>query len=88
MRNGFILALNHAHLPVGMSEEPPDMVHSVHVLLMAAVPVVCAFIGTTQLGWNFGDGTIIKLSMRKPPEPPPSAAHGAYSDEKWFHSRS
>jgi hypothetical protein len=79
MRNGFILALNHAHLPVG----------------------------TTQLGWNFGDGTIIKLSMltglalavlfyavmlagerRKPPEPPPSAAHGAYSDEKWFHSRS
>ena len=34
-----------------------------HVLLMAAVPVVCAFIGTTQLGWNFGDGTIIKLSM-------------------------
>ncbi len=34
-----------------------------HVLLMAAVPVVCAFIGTTQLGWNFGDGTVIKLSM-------------------------
>lgn len=23
-----------------------------HVLLMAAVPVVCAFIGTTQIGWN------------------------------------
>ena len=34
-----------------------------HVLLMAAVPVICAFIGTTQLGWNFGDGTVIKLSM-------------------------
>ncbi|VTM57519.1 inner membrane protein YohC [Klebsiella pneumoniae] len=31
-----------------------------HVLLMAAVPVICAFIGTTQLGWNFGDGTVIK----------------------------
>ncbi len=29
---------------------------------MAAVPVICAFIGTTQLGWNFGDGTVIKLS--------------------------
>ena len=27
-----------------------------HVLVMAAVPVICAFIGTTQLGWNFGDG--------------------------------
>jgi hypothetical protein len=34
-----------------------------HVLLMAAVPVICAFIGTTQLGWNFGDGTVVKLSM-------------------------
>lgn len=34
-----------------------------HVLAMAAVPVVCAFIGTTQLGWNFGDGTTVKLSL-------------------------
>ena len=29
---------------------------------MAAIPVICAFIGTTQIGWNFGDGTILKLS--------------------------
>ena len=34
-----------------------------HVLVMAAVPVICAFIGTTQLGWNFGDGTVVKLSL-------------------------
>lgn len=33
-----------------------------HVLLMAAIPVICAFIGTTQIGWSFGDGTILKLS--------------------------
>ncbi|WP_332114104.1 YIP1 family protein, partial [Escherichia coli] len=33
-----------------------------HFLLMAAIPVICAFIGTTQIGWNFGDGTILKLS--------------------------
>lgn len=33
-----------------------------HVLLMAAIPVICAFIGTTQLGWNFGDGNVVKLS--------------------------
>ncbi len=32
-----------------------------HVLLMAAVPVICAFIGTTQIGWNFGDGTVVQL---------------------------
>ena len=24
-----------------------------HVLLMAAIPVICAFIGTTQIGWRF-----------------------------------
>jgi hypothetical protein len=34
-----------------------------HVLFMAAIPVICAFIGTTQIGWNFGDGTFVKLSM-------------------------
>ena len=34
-----------------------------HVLLMAAVPVICAFIGTTQIGWNFGDGTVVQLSL-------------------------
>ncbi|CNB47404.1 Yip1 family protein [Yersinia intermedia] len=33
-----------------------------HVLLMAAIPVICAFIGTTQVGWNFGDGQVIKLA--------------------------
>lgn len=33
-----------------------------HVLLMAAIPVICAFIGTTQIGWDFGDGTVIQLS--------------------------
>ena len=30
-----------------------------HVLLMAAIPVICAFIGTTQIGWNFGAGCLV-----------------------------
>lgn len=34
-----------------------------HVLLMAATPVACAFIGTTQTGRNFGDDNILKLSL-------------------------
>lgn len=34
-----------------------------HVLIMAAVPVLCAFIGTTQIGWDFGDGTVVRLSI-------------------------
>lgn len=32
-----------------------------HVLLMAAIPVVCAFIGTTQIDWNFGGGNMLQL---------------------------
>lgn len=32
-----------------------------HVLLMAAVPVVCAFIGTTTVGWRIGDTRLILL---------------------------
>ncbi|VTP61048.1 Inner membrane protein yohC [Serratia rubidaea] len=34
-----------------------------HVLLMALIPVVCAFIGTTQLGWLSGAGHAIRLDM-------------------------
>lgn len=34
-----------------------------HVLLMAAIPVICAFIGTTQIGWDFGAGRVVQLSV-------------------------
>lgn len=34
-----------------------------HVLLMAAIPVVCAFIGTTQFGWRFGEGSSVPISV-------------------------
>ncbi|GBU13132.1 inner membrane protein [Enterobacterales bacterium] len=34
-----------------------------HVMLLALIPVVCSFIGTTQLGWNFGDGQNQLVSM-------------------------
>lgn len=32
-----------------------------HVMFLAAIPVVCAFIGTTQVGWHFGNGQSIRL---------------------------
>lgn len=32
-----------------------------HVLLMAAIPVVCSFIGTTRVGWSFGDGEYLRI---------------------------
>ena len=34
-----------------------------HVLLMAAIPVICAFIGTTQFGWSFGEGGSVPISI-------------------------
>ncbi len=34
-----------------------------HVLLMAAIPVICAFIGTTQFGWRFGEGGSVLISV-------------------------
>ena len=33
-----------------------------HVLIMAAIPVICAFIGTTQIGWQFGENNVVPLS--------------------------
>lgn len=34
-----------------------------HVLLMALIPVICAFIGTTQIGWDLGANETIPLSI-------------------------
>lgn len=34
-----------------------------HVLLMAAIPVVCSLIGTTQLGWHLGGGRTMPLDL-------------------------
>jgi len=33
-----------------------------HVLVLAAIPVVCGFIGTTQVGWEIGGREAIKLT--------------------------
>lgn len=33
-----------------------------HVLLLAAIPVICSYIGTTQVGWGLGGETTIRLS--------------------------
>lgn len=34
-----------------------------HVLLLAIIPVVCAFIGTTQFGWTYGGSETYKVSL-------------------------
>ncbi|CEP35726.1 MULTISPECIES: Yip1 family protein [Halomonadaceae] len=34
-----------------------------HVLLLAAIPVVCALIGTTQVGWTYGGPETYQVSL-------------------------
>lgn len=48
-----------------IAQEDESVVHHYahHVLLMAAVPVLCAFIGTTQSGWNFGEGKVAPVDI-------------------------
>lgn len=44
-----------------MQREDQDNIRQMaehHVLLLALIPVICSYIGTTQFGWNFGDGSI------------------------------
>ncbi|ARZ00946.1 Yip1 family protein [Yersinia ruckeri] len=47
-----------------IKSESESMTHfySHHVLLMAAIPVICAYIGTTRIGWTFSEGLAVKLS--------------------------
>lgn len=33
-----------------------------HVILLAMIPAAAAFYGTTQVGWQVGDGAVIRLS--------------------------
>ncbi|MDX1451333.1 MAG: Yip1 family protein [Oleiphilaceae bacterium] len=33
-----------------------------HVLLLALIPAISAYYGTTQVGWQIGDGQIVKLT--------------------------
>lgn len=33
-----------------------------HTLLLALIPAVCAYIGTTKIGWKVGSGTAVRLT--------------------------
>ena len=38
--------------------------YAMHVLILAAIPAVSGFIGTTQIGWQIGAGDPIKLTTQ------------------------
>ncbi|MDH1263366.1 MULTISPECIES: Yip1 family protein [unclassified Pseudomonas] len=43
-------------------EESISHMYLTHVLILAAIPAVSAFIGTTQVGWAIGDRTPVMLT--------------------------
>jgi len=44
-------------------EESISHLYLTHTLLLAAIPAVCAFIGTTRFGWTLADGPPVVLSV-------------------------
>ena len=37
--------------------------YAIHVLILAAIPAISGFIGTTQFGWQLGAGDPVKLTL-------------------------
>ncbi|AQZ95391.1 Yip1 family protein [Halopseudomonas phragmitis] len=44
-------------------EESIGHMYLTHVLILAAIPVVSAYIGTTQVGWTIGTAEAVKLTQ-------------------------
>ena len=44
-------------------EETVSHMYLTHVLLLAAIPAVSAYIGATQVGWSIGGGEPVKLTQ-------------------------
>ena len=38
--------------------------YAIHVLILAAIPAISGFIGTTQFGWQIGAGDPVKLTLQ------------------------
>lgn len=43
--------------------ETPSRLYLGHILVLALIPALAAFYGTTTVGWKIGDGDIIRLSQ-------------------------
>ncbi len=43
-------------------EESISHMYLTHVLILAAIPVICAYFGTTRVGWAIGDGAPVMLT--------------------------
>ena len=43
-------------------EESISHMYLTHVLILAAIPALCAYFGTTEVGWRIGAGEAVKLT--------------------------
>ncbi len=43
-------------------EESISHMYLTHVLILAAIPAICAYFGTTEVGWRVGNGDAVKLT--------------------------
>lgn len=48
---------------IRQEDESTAKLYLSHVLLLALIPAAAAFYGTTQVGWQIGDGELVKLSQ-------------------------
>ncbi len=48
---------------IRQESESVTRLYAGHILLLALIPAVAGFYGTTQVGWQIGDGQITRLSI-------------------------
>ncbi|WP_313518955.1 Yip1 family protein [Pseudomonas sp.] len=60
---GLLSRPNREWAQINTEGETVTHLYAHHVLLMALIPVVCAFIGTTQIGWKLGDMQTSEVSL-------------------------
>lgn len=56
---GLLTHPDHEMHDIAVEKESVSYHYAHHVLLLAAIPVVCTFIGTTQVGWQLGGEPVV-----------------------------
>ncbi|WP_437880369.1 Yip1 family protein [Pseudomonas sp. LRF_L74] len=44
-------------------DESVSHMYLTHILILAAIPAVCAFVGSTRVGWTVGNGSAVTLTQ-------------------------
>ena len=60
---GLLINPDKAWAAIRKDSESPARLYLGHVLILALIPEVAGFVGTSQIGWQVGNGPIMKLSV-------------------------